>query len=106
MRICVKEENDEFPLVPPGFEAFSSFTLRRVQDNKKEDCKQDGESLSSCSASASASELQSVKLKTEADSDDVKKVTRPLRRRSGSKYNLHGNSSDDELDCEKVDLSS
>ncbi|XP_030460644.1 putative lysine-specific demethylase JMJ16 isoform X1 [Syzygium oleosum] len=101
MRICVKEENDEFPLVPPGFEAFSSFTLRRVQDNKKEDCKQDGESLNSCAASASASELQSVKLKTEVDSDDVKKVTRPLRRRSWSKYNLHGNSSDDELDCEK-----
>ncbi|XP_048136486.1 putative lysine-specific demethylase JMJ16 isoform X1 [Rhodamnia argentea] len=101
MRICVKEENDEFPTVPPGFEAFPSFTLKRVEDNKKEDCKPDGESLISCSAPANASELQSVKLKTEVDSDDAKKVTRSLRRRSWSKYNQHGNSSDDESDCEK-----
>lgn len=101
MRVCVKEENDEFPSIPPGFEAFSSFTLMGVQDNKNEDCKQDGESLISCSASASASELQSVKLKTEVDSDDVKKVTRSLRRRSWSKYNQRSNSSDDESDCEK-----
>ncbi|KAF8039281.1 hypothetical protein BT93_B1727 [Corymbia citriodora subsp. variegata] len=102
MRICVKEENDEFPTIPPGFEPFSSFTVMGVQDNKKEDCKQDGETLIIGSASASASELQSVKLKTEVDSDGVKKVTRSLRRRSWTKYNQLCNSSDDESDCEKT----
>ncbi|CAH2038553.1 unnamed protein product [Thlaspi arvense] len=30
MRICVKEESDELPSVPPGFESYATFTLKRV----------------------------------------------------------------------------
>ncbi|XP_056854160.1 putative lysine-specific demethylase JMJ16 isoform X2 [Raphanus sativus] len=29
MRICVKEESDELPSVPPGFESYATFTLKK-----------------------------------------------------------------------------
>lgn len=56
MRVCVKKETDEIPLVPPGFESFASSTLKRALDDRK----QKSEDEITCSASSSTSELQSV----------------------------------------------
>lgn len=94
VRISVKEENDE---VPPGFESYAVFTLKRVQDTEKHD----SDIKSSCSASASASESQQIQVETDvADSDGVK--TRSLRRRPWINYGQFGHSSDDESDCRKL----
>ncbi|KAM7250286.1 hypothetical protein ACFE04_022169 [Oxalis oulophora] len=87
MRVHVKEENDETPSVPPGFESFASFSLTRVQDS---------EMKTSCSASTT----QSVETKAEPS----KMTTRPLRRKPGVNYgNLLDDSSEDESD-EKHDI--
>ncbi|CAN1246950.1 Putative lysine-specific demethylase JMJ16 [Linum grandiflorum] len=32
MRVCVKEESEEVPAIPPGFESFAAFSLKRVED--------------------------------------------------------------------------
>jgi len=44
MRICVEEDNDDFPSVPLGFESYTSFSLKRVENNKK----QDDKNMTSC----------------------------------------------------------
>ncbi|XP_044477878.1 putative lysine-specific demethylase JMJ16 isoform X1 [Mangifera indica] len=94
VRISVKEENDE---VPPGFESYAVFTLKRVQDTEKHD----SDIKSSCSASASASESQQIQVETDVgDSDGVK--TRSLRRRPWINYGQFGHSSDDESDYRKL----
>lgn len=97
MRVCIKEENDEVPSVPPGFESFASFTLNRVQDTEKHDC-----DITSCSASASASESLSVHMETEVKVADAAKAARPLRRRPGINYGLLDHSSEDESDSGKL----
>lgn len=97
MRVCIKEENDEVPSVPPGFESFASFTLKRVQDTEKHDC-----DITSCSASASASESLSVHMETEVKVADAAKAARPLRRRPGINYGLLDHSSEDESDSGKL----
>ncbi|KAJ6379995.1 hypothetical protein OIU76_016617 [Salix suchowensis] len=49
IRVHVKEENDDIPSVPPGFESFAAFNLQRVQDGEKQES-----NATSCSATASA----------------------------------------------------
>lgn len=97
MRVCVKEENDDVPSVPPGFESYASFTLKRVQDTEKHN----SDIKSSCSASVSASESQQVQVETDVgDSDGAK--TRSLRRRPWINYGQFDHSSDDESDSGKL----
>lgn len=97
LRVCVKEENDDIPSVPPGFESFA-FTLKRVQDGEK----QETHNIMSSSASASASETQSVKIETEFDICDGAKVTRSLRRKPWINYGQLENSSEDESDSARI----
>jgi hypothetical protein len=99
MRACVKDENDEFPSVPPGFESITSFTLMRLQDSEK----QDRENTVSCSASTNASESNSVQMETEVDFSDTAKAKRCLRRRRSVNYGRYDNSSGDDSDAERLD---
>ncbi|KAA8539005.1 hypothetical protein F0562_025697 [Nyssa sinensis] len=92
VRPCVKEESMDIPLIPPGFESLTSFTLKRVEDN---------EIMTSCSASASASEPQTIQMQSEFDCSDDAKITRSLRRRPWINYNRFDNSSGDESDTEQ-----
>ncbi|KAI4364560.1 hypothetical protein MLD38_020634 [Melastoma candidum] len=102
MREPVKEESEDFPSVPPGFESFSSFTLKRTLDVQKEDFKEENAGLNSCTTSVSTSLFISGDVKTDSDSAEAKKPSRVLRRRSGIKYNQNADCSDDELECEKT----
>ncbi|CAL1389758.1 unnamed protein product [Linum trigynum] len=61
MRVCVKEENEEVPAVPPGFESFAPFSLKRIEDGGKRGSP-DGVS---CIDVARTSGLQSVQVKPE-----------------------------------------
>ncbi|XP_044499918.1 putative lysine-specific demethylase JMJ16 [Mangifera indica] len=97
VRVCVKEENDEVPSVPPGFESCASFPLKRVQDVEKHD----NDMKSSCSASVSASESQQVQLETDGGDSDGAKM-RPLRRRPWINYGQFDHSSEDESDSRKL----
>ncbi|XP_011038513.1 PREDICTED: putative lysine-specific demethylase JMJ16 isoform X1 [Populus euphratica] len=95
MRVHVKEENDDIPSVPPGFESFAAFNLNRVQDGEKQES-----NVTSCSATTSASESQSVKMDTEFE--DEAKVTRSLRRRPWIKFEHLDSCSEDESDSVKL----
>ncbi|KAI4350102.1 hypothetical protein L6164_010623 [Bauhinia variegata] len=99
MRICVKEDNDEFPSVPPGFESYTSLSLKSVEDSEK----QNDTNKTSCSASTSASESQSTLVETEVKVSDTAKVPRSLRRRPWINYGQYDNSSEEEFDCERLD---
>ncbi|CAN8294959.1 unnamed protein product [Cochlearia groenlandica] len=70
MRICVKEESDELQSVPPGFESYATFTLKRV--------------VSGCDDTKSNIPIESVSVTEQAnmeiESDDAK-AARSLRRR-------------------------
>ncbi|KAF8116176.1 hypothetical protein N665_0020s0035 [Sinapis alba] len=78
MRVCMKEESDELPSVPPGFESYATFTLKRV--------------LSGSSASdktmenvvSSVTDDQAKKMDTE--SDELIAAARSLRRRPWINY--------------------
>lgn len=98
MRVCIKGENDEIPSIPPGFESYTSFTLKRVQDTEKHD----NDMKSSCSASASAAESHSVQVESEVGVSDAARTTRSLRRRPGINYGQFDNSSEDESDYAKL----
>lgn len=97
MRICVKEDNDDFPPVPPGFESYTSFSLERVEDNEK----QNDENLTSCSTSAS--ESQSTQVKNDVQFHDTAKVPRSLRRRPWINYGQYENILEEDSDCERLD---
>ncbi|KAJ9185794.1 hypothetical protein P3X46_005385 [Hevea brasiliensis] len=100
IRFCVKEENDDVPSVPPGFESYAAFTLKRVQDVEK----QENQGVITCSASVSSSELQSVKMEMDTDPCADTKIRRSLRRRAWINYGkLDNNSSEDESDLVKLD---
>ncbi|XP_022719057.1 putative lysine-specific demethylase JMJ16 isoform X2 [Durio zibethinus] len=100
MRVCVKEENDDIPSVPPGFESYASFTLRTgAQDTKKHE----SDNVTCCSASASTSDASPVKKETELGNSESTKTTRPMRRRPWINYGQYDNSSEDEPDCGKLD---
>lgn len=95
IRVRVKEENDDIPSVPPGFESFAAFNLNRVQDGEKQES-----NVTTCSATTSASESQSVKMDTEFE--DEAKVTRSLRRRPWIKFEHLDSCSEDESDSVKL----
>lgn len=99
MRICVKEDNDDFPPVPPGFESYTSFSLKRVEDNEK----QNNKNITSSSASTSASESHSVQVETNIQVRDTAKVPRTVRRRPWINYGRYENSSEEDSDCEQLD---
>ncbi|KAJ6858236.1 lysine-specific demethylase JMJ16 [Populus alba x Populus x berolinensis] len=95
IRVRVKEENDDIPSVPPGFESFAAFNFNRVQDGEKQES-----NVISCSATASASESLPVKMET--GFEDEAKVTRSLRRRPWIKYGHLDGFSEDESDSAKL----
>ncbi|XVF42295.1 hypothetical protein PTKIN_Ptkin01aG0349800 [Pterospermum kingtungense] len=100
MRVCVKEENDDIPAVPPGFESYASFTLKRgAQDIEKHE----SDDVMCCSASVSTSDASPVQKETGLGNSESTKITRSLRRRPWIKYDRYDNGSEDELDCGKLD---
>lgn len=99
MRACIKDENDDFPSVPPGFESFTSFTLKKVQDSEKPN---QGNAISSSSLTHD-SESKPVKMETEVDNSDTAKTRRCLRRKPLINYGRYENSSGDESDAERLD---
>ncbi|XP_050221874.1 putative lysine-specific demethylase JMJ16 [Mercurialis annua] len=105
MRVCVKEENDDIPAVPPGFESFAAFTLKKVQDSEKQESL---DIVNRYSGSLIASESQPVKMETEFQSGTEPKVTRSLRRRAWINYGQLENCSGEEAVAGKLiqDLSS
>ncbi|CAN8305878.1 unnamed protein product [Cochlearia groenlandica] len=68
MRMCVKDESDDLPSVPPGFESYATIALKRglSADNKTK------------TVSKSVSVTEQAKLETESDEA---KAARALRRR-------------------------
>ncbi|MBA0561348.1 hypothetical protein Golob_018184, partial [Gossypium lobatum] len=102
MRVCVKEENDDIPPVPPGFESYASFTLTR---GAQENVKHENDNVKYCSASATtiSSVASPVQKETELGNGESTKITRSLRRRPWINYGRYDNSPEDELDCEKLD---
>ena len=100
MRVCVKEENDDIPSVPPGFESYASFTLKTgVQDIEKHE----SDNVMCYSASASTSDASSVQKETELGNSESAKITWSLRRRPWINYGRYDNCSEDEPDCGKLD---
>ncbi|XWS64754.1 hypothetical protein CRYUN_Cryun05aG0030800 [Craigia yunnanensis] len=100
MRVCVKEENDDIPSVPPGFESYASFTLKTgAQDIEKHE----SDNLMCCSASASTSDASPVQMETELGNSDSAKITWSLRRRPWINYGRYDNCLEDEPDCGKLD---
>ncbi|XVF31013.1 hypothetical protein REPUB_Repub16aG0108900 [Reevesia pubescens] len=101
MRVCVKEENDDIPSVPPGFESYASFTLK---SGAQDTIKHESNNLMCYSASASSSDASPVKKETELGNSESSKITRSMRRRPWINYGRYdNNSSEDEPDCEKLD---
>ncbi|KAJ7973550.1 lysine-specific demethylase JMJ18 [Quillaja saponaria] len=99
MRMCIKEDNDEIPSVPPGFESCTSFPLTKVEDNEK----QKDTSTISCSASTNASESHSAQAESGVQISDPVKVPKSIRRRPSINYERHDNSSEDDVDSELLD---
>lgn len=97
MRICVKEDNDDSPLVPPGFESYTSFSLKRVEENEKHNDK------NPTSSSTSASESQSTQVGNGVQFSDTAKVSRSLRRRPWINHGKCENGSDEDFDSERHD---
>lgn len=97
IRVCVEEDNDDFPSVPPGFESYISFSLGKVHNHEKQD------SHVPISLPTSISESQPVKVETEVEVADVAKVTRSLRRKPCINYRQYDYCSDDELGTKRPD---
>lgn len=98
MRICVKED-DDFPSVPPGFESYTSFALKRVEENEKNNDK----NPTSSSTTTSASESQSTQVGNGVQLSDSAKVSRSLRRRRWINHGKCESSSEEDADCERHD---
>ncbi|KAE8684211.1 putative lysine-specific demethylase JMJ16 [Hibiscus syriacus] len=102
MRVCVKEENDDFPPVPPGFESYASFTLTRgAQDSVK--LESDNVKYCSASATASSSDASSASKEDELGINESAKITRSMRRRPWINCGIYDSSEDDVPDCGKID---
>ncbi|KAL1201858.1 putative lysine-specific demethylase JMJ16 [Cardamine amara subsp. amara] len=69
MRICVKDESEDIPSVPPGFESYATFTLKRVVPGP-------GDKTNTATESVSVTDQP----KMEIESDEAK-AARNLRRR-------------------------
>jgi hypothetical protein len=98
MRICVKED-DDFPSVPPGFESYTSFALKRVEENEKNNDK----NPTSSSTTTSASESQSTQVGNGVQLSDSAKVSRSLRRRRWINHGKCESGSEEDADCERHD---
>lgn len=94
MSVCVEEDSDDFPSVPPGFESYISFSLGKVHNHEKQD---------SCVPVSlpTVSESQPVKVGSEVEGGNVAKVTRSLRRKPCVNYRQYDYCSDDEIDSTK-----
>lgn len=95
IRHHVKEEILDIPSIPPGFESFAAFSLKRVDDSKV------GSDLS---VSTSASEPQLVKKESGVEPSDNEKIKRPVRPRPEINYGCLDSSSGDESESELVGL--
>ncbi|KAJ0237762.1 putative lysine-specific demethylase JMJ16 [Hirschfeldia incana] len=73
MRVCMKEESDELPSVPPGFESYATLTLKRVLPG------------SGGADKTMESVVSSQAKKMEIESDELK-AARSLRRRPWINY--------------------
>ncbi|KAK1421161.1 hypothetical protein QVD17_23298 [Tagetes erecta] len=93
----VKEESMDIPSIPPGFESFAAFPLKRVDD-----CKVG----SDFSVSTSASEPQPVKKESGVEPSDNEKIKRPLRSRQGINNGQLDSSSGEESESEQNQTSS
>ncbi|XP_062084398.1 putative lysine-specific demethylase JMJ16 [Humulus lupulus] len=99
MRVCIKEDNDDFPPVPPGFESFTSFNLKRVNDTESQESK----NMPGCLSSTGASEPQSIKIETNTDaSDTTVKITRSVRRKPWINHGRNDYNPEDECDSERI----
>lgn len=98
MRVCIKEDNEDFPSVPPGFESYTSFNLKRVNDTANQDSK----NVLGFSASTNASEPISIKMETNVDASDAGKHARPLRRKPGINYGRYDCGPEDDCDSEQL----
>lgn len=96
VNVSIAEGNDDFPPVPPGFETFSSFTIKKVEDVRNQDDRDMSRSASSASA---ASCSQTVQMETEPDISNTDKIKRSLRRRPSVNYGKYDDASEDEHDC-------
>lgn len=94
IRACIKEEV-EMPLVPPGFESYTSFTLKRVEDKT--------ESTNSCSSSASAFESKPAQIEPDFENSEAAKIKRSLRRRPWINYSRFDTNSEDESDSQPLE---
>ncbi|KAK1409754.1 hypothetical protein QVD17_36283 [Tagetes erecta] len=93
IRHHVQEESVHIPSIPPGFESFAAFSLKKVDDNKFE---------SSCSVSTTP-EPQPVKKEAgvELKPNEDEKIKRSVRSRPGVKYGKFDGSSGDESESEQ-----
>lgn len=96
MRVCVKEEKDNVPSVPPGFESYASLTLTPVNDG----IELESDSAPCCSASGSTSEARAVQKETESNACETK-IKMSLRRKPGINFGLYEYRSEDESDSLK-----
>ncbi|KAG2305451.1 hypothetical protein Bca4012_061819 [Brassica carinata] len=79
MRVCMKEETDDLPSVPPGFESYATLTLKRVLPGGG-----GGGGADKTMESAVSSVTDQAK-KMEIESDELK-AARSLRRRPWINY--------------------
>ena len=79
----MKEESDELPSVPPGFESYATFTLKRVVPDP-------GAAMESVSSVSNQGEM-------ETESDEAK-AARSLRRRPWINYDDDSNALSQNLD--------
>ncbi|CAH8386636.1 unnamed protein product [Eruca vesicaria subsp. sativa] len=78
MRVCMKEESDELPSVPPGFESYATLTLKRVVPGA-------GAADKTKTVMESVSYVTDQVNKMETESDELK-AARSLRRRPWINY--------------------
>ncbi|KAE8659962.1 putative lysine-specific demethylase JMJ16 [Hibiscus syriacus] len=103
MRVFVKEENDDIPPVPPGFESYASFTLTRgAQDSVKHE--NGNENYCSASMTARSSDAIPAPKEIELGNNENTNITRSLKRRPWINYDIYDSSPEDEPDCGKLDL--
>ena len=78
MRVCMKEESDELPSVPPGFESYASFTLKRPLPDP-------GAAAAKTKTPVESSVTEQANKMEEIESDELK-AARSLRRRPWINY--------------------
>ncbi|KAI3705304.1 hypothetical protein L1987_75539 [Smallanthus sonchifolius] len=97
IRHHVKEESIDIPSIPPGFESFAAFPLKKIDDSKV---------ASNSSVSTSASGPQPVKKESAVKPSDNEKMKRSGRPRPGINYGRFDSSSGDESESEQSQTSS